>query len=42
MEIIPEVMEDSLAISSSRIRRALSDGDLKLAELMLGNTDFAD
>jgi riboflavin kinase/FMN adenylyltransferase len=35
-EIVPEVMEDSLPISSSRIRAAIAEGDIKLAETMLG------
>jgi riboflavin kinase/FMN adenylyltransferase len=36
VEIIPEVTENSLPISSSRIRSALADGDLALAQAMLG------
>nr|AGS53012.1 riboflavin kinase / FMN adenylyltransferase [uncultured bacterium contig00031] len=36
VEIIPEVMEGSLPISSSRIRRAITDRDFPLAETMLG------
>lgn len=36
VEIVPEIMEDSIAISSSRIRIAIANGDLKLAEAMLG------
>ena len=35
-EIVPQVMEDSLPISSSRIRKAIFSGDLTLAEKMLG------
>ena len=35
-EIVPEVMEDGLPISSSRIRSAIACGDLALAEKMLG------
>jgi len=35
-EITPEVLEDSLPISSSRIRAAIAAGDIKLAEKMLG------
>ncbi|MCL2243501.1 MAG: hypothetical protein FWC03_03420 [Treponema sp.] len=35
-EIIPQVMEGALPISSSRIRSAISAGDIKSAELMLG------
>jgi len=35
VEIIPEVTEGSLPISSSRIRAAIAAGDLKLAEAML-------
>jgi len=36
VEIVPEVMEDGLPISSSRIRSAIADGDFSLAEKMLG------
>ena len=36
VEIIPEVLEDSLPISSSRIRAAIAAGDIRLAEAMLG------
>lgn len=36
VEIVPEVMEGSLPISSSRIRQALASGDIALAETMLG------
>ena len=36
VEIVPEVMEDGLPISSSRIRSAITAGDLSLAEKMLG------
>ena len=36
IEIVPEVMEGSLPISSSRIRRAIANGDFSLAEKMLG------
>ena len=35
-EIVPEVTEGSLPISSSRIRTCISGGDLQLAETMLG------
>jgi riboflavin kinase/FMN adenylyltransferase len=35
-EIVPEVMEDGLPISSSRIRSAIAGGDFALAEKMLG------
>ena len=35
-EIVPEVMEDSLPISSSRIRAAIAAGNIRLAETMLG------
>ena len=35
-EIVPEVMEGGLPISSSRIRAAIASGDLSLAEKMLG------
>ena len=38
VEIVPEVMEDGLPISSSRIRAAIADGDLPLAEKMLDRT----
>jgi len=31
-----EVLEDSLPISSSRIRAAIAAGDIRLAEAMLG------
>jgi len=34
--ILLEVMEDSLPISSSRIRSAVNSGDFRLAEVMLG------
>jgi len=36
VDIIPEVLEDSLPISSSRIRAAIAAGDIKSAETMLG------
>jgi riboflavin kinase/FMN adenylyltransferase len=42
VEIVPEVMEGSLPISSSRIRRAIADGDLSLVEKMLGRPCTAD
>jgi riboflavin kinase / FMN adenylyltransferase len=35
-EIVPEVLEDSLPISSSRIRTAIAAGNIRLAETMLG------
>ena len=35
-EIVPEVMEDSLPVSSSRIRTAIAAGNIALAEIMLG------
>jgi len=35
-EIVPEVMEESLPISSSRIRAAIAEGNIELAEIMLG------
>jgi riboflavin kinase/FMN adenylyltransferase len=35
-EIVPEVMEDSLPVSSSRIRAAIAAGNIELAETMLG------
>jgi len=34
--ILPDVMEGSLPVSSSRIRSAINSGDLRLAEAMLG------
>jgi riboflavin kinase/FMN adenylyltransferase len=36
VEIVPEVMEDSIPISSSRIRAAIASGNIQLAEAMLG------
>jgi len=36
VEIVPEIMEDSLPVSSSRIRNAIAHGDILLAEKMLG------
>lgn len=36
-EIIPDVMEGSLPVSSSRIRSAIAAGDTRLAQVMLGN-----
>jgi len=36
VEIVPQVMEGALPVSSSRIRAALADGDIQLAGLMLG------
>nr|AXS01334.1 riboflavin biosynthesis protein [uncultured bacterium] len=36
VEIVPEVMEGSLPISSSRIRSCIANGDIELAEKMLG------
>jgi riboflavin kinase / FMN adenylyltransferase len=35
-EIVPEVLEDSLPISSSRIRAAIAAENIRLAETMLG------
>jgi len=35
-EIVPEIKEGSLQISSSRIRRAIAAGDTELAQRMLG------
>jgi riboflavin kinase/FMN adenylyltransferase len=35
-EIVPEVTEDSLPVSSSRIRKCINRGELQLAESMLG------
>jgi len=37
-EIIPKVMEGDLPVSSSRIRSAISAGDIELAQKMLGRT----
>jgi len=36
-EVVPEVAEGPLPISSSRIRSAIANGDLPLAEAMLGH-----
>jgi cytidyltransferase-like protein len=36
VEIIPEITEDSLPISSSRIRAAIAAGDFRIAETMIG------
>jgi riboflavin kinase/FMN adenylyltransferase len=36
VEIVPEIMEDSIPISSSRIRAAIASGNIQLAEAMLG------
>jgi len=36
LEIVPEVLEGGLPISSSRIRAAIANGDFPLAEKMLG------
>ena len=36
VEIVDEVMEGSQPVSSSRIRAAIAEGDLKLAQTMLG------
>ena len=36
VEIVPEVMEDSLPISSSRVRSAIAGGQLSQAQAMLG------
>ena len=36
VEIVPEVAEGTLPISSSRIRAAIANGDLQLAQSMLG------
>jgi len=38
VEIIPRVMEGSLPVSSSRIRGAISAGDIESAQKMLGRT----
>jgi len=40
VEIIPQVMENSMPISSSRIRTAISTGDHKIAEVMLGHNIY--
>ncbi|MCL2185666.1 MAG: FAD synthetase family protein [Treponema sp.] len=37
VEIVPQVMEGSLPISSSRIRAAIAVGDIPLAKAMLGD-----
>jgi len=37
VEIVPQVMEGSLPVSSSRIRTAIADGELALAQVMLGH-----
>jgi len=37
-EIMPKVMEGDLPVSSSRIRGAISAGDIELAQKMLGRT----
>jgi riboflavin kinase/FMN adenylyltransferase len=39
-EIVPEVMEDGLPISSSRIRSCLAAGDVQLAQKMLGRSSI--
>jgi riboflavin kinase/FMN adenylyltransferase len=36
VEIVPEIMEGSLPVSSSRIRAAIAAGDITLAQTMLG------
>jgi len=36
VEIVPQVMEDSIPVSSSRIRKAIASGDIQAAEKMLG------
>ena len=38
VEVVPQVMEGSLPISSSRIRAAIAAGDKTLAETLLGNS----
>ena len=38
VKIIPKVMEGSLPVSSSRIRSAISAGNIELAQKMLGRT----
>jgi riboflavin kinase / FMN adenylyltransferase len=38
VEIIPKVMEGSLPVSSSRIRSAISAGNIELVQKMLGRT----
>jgi len=40
VEIVPETMEGSQPISSSRIRAAISSGDIELAQVMLGHSPF--
>ena len=37
-EIVPQVMEGSQPISSSRIRAAIADGDITLAQRLLGDS----
>jgi len=39
-EIIPQVMENNLPISSSRIRTAIYEGNTALAQLMLGHENL--
>jgi len=39
-EIVPEVLQDGLPISSSRIRAAIASGDFSLAEKMLGRPNY--
>jgi len=38
VEIVPEVLHDGSPISSSRIRTALAQGDIELAEALIGKT----
>ncbi|MDR0323203.1 MAG: hypothetical protein LBI12_01990 [Treponema sp.] len=38
VEIVPEILEGSLPISSSRIRSCITAGDHHLAQIMLGHT----
>jgi len=38
VEIVPQVMEGSQPISSSRIRSAIAQGDTTLAQMMLGHS----
>jgi riboflavin kinase/FMN adenylyltransferase len=42
VEIVPEVMQSSQPISSSRIRSAIADGNLKQAQAMLGRPHTID
>ena len=41
VEVVPEIMEGSLPVSSSRIRTAIAEGDIELARKMLGAVQLA-